>query len=182
MTDRQGQAKLHYCIAIIFIILVFLGIPGCNKKQNKDESTPTVQTVTIVRQDVPVYTEWIGTTDGKVNATIRAQVQGYLIRQNYREGDYVRKGQILFEIDPRTFQAAVDQAKGQLAEQQARWSTAKANLARITPLAELNAVSKKDLDDARGLEQAAHAAVISAKAVVDKTTLDVGLHKNFLSR
>ncbi|MDD5171044.1 MAG: efflux RND transporter periplasmic adaptor subunit [Syntrophales bacterium] len=177
MTYIQGQARIRNCIACILIILVFLGISGCSSGQKAEESTPTVQTVDIIRQDVPVYTEWIGTTDGKVNATIRAQVQGYLIKQLYREGDFVRKGQILFEIDPRTFQAALEQAKGQLAEQQARWSTAKANLARITPLAEQNAVSKKDLDDARGLEQAAHAAVISAQAVVDKTALDVGFTK-----
>jgi membrane fusion protein (multidrug efflux system) len=112
-----------------------------------------------------------------VNATIRAQVQGYLIKQNYREGDLVKKGQILFEIDPRTFQAALDQAKGQLEAQQARWNTAKANLARIKPLAEQNAVSKKDLDDSIGTEQSARAAVISAQAGVDKAQLDLGFTK-----
>jgi len=112
-----------------------------------------------------------------VNATIRAQVQGYLIKQNYREGDLVRKGQVLFEIDPRTFQAALEQAKGQLAAQQARWTTAKANLSRIKPLAEQNAVSKKDLDDSIGTEQSARAAVLSAQATVDKAQLDLGFTK-----
>jgi membrane fusion protein (multidrug efflux system) len=87
------------------------------------------------------------------------------------------KGQILFEIDPRTFQAALDQAKGQLGEQKARWSTAKANLTRIIPLAEQNAVSKKDLDDAAGQEQAAHAGVISAEAVVEKARLNIDFTK-----
>jgi len=115
----------------------------------------------------------VGTLDGLVNATIRAQVQGYLTRQNYREGDLVKKGQTLFEIDPRTFQAALDQAKGQLEAQQARWTTAKANLARIKPLADLNAVSKKDLDDSIGTEQSARAAVLSAQATVDKAQLDL---------
>jgi membrane fusion protein (multidrug efflux system) len=124
-----------------------------------------------------MYSEWIGTTDGMVNAVIRAQVQGYLIKQNYHEGDFVRKGQILFEIDQRTFQAALGQAKGQLGEQKARWSTAKANLNRIIPLAEQNAVSKKDLDDATGQEQGAHAAVISAEAVVEKAKLDIDFTK-----
>jgi membrane fusion protein (multidrug efflux system) len=165
-------------ISIAAVSLVFFLMSGCGKKkEEKDSSRPMVQVAQVARQDIPVYTEWIGTTDGKVNATIRAQVQGYLIKQNYREGDFVRKGQILFEIDPRTFQTALDQAKGQLEQQRARWATAEADLVRIKPLAELNAISKKDLDDAMGLEQAARAAVVSAKAVVEKTTLDVGFTK-----
>jgi membrane fusion protein (multidrug efflux system) len=157
---------------------VFFLMTACQKgEKDRDNAPPTVQVAQVIRQDIPVYSEWIGTTDGMVNATIRAQVQGYLIKQNYREGDFVRKGQILFEIDPRTFQAAADQAKAQLAGQQARWETAKANLKRIIPLAEQNAVSKRDLDDATGQEQTAHAAVISAQAVVEKSALDVGFTK-----
>jgi membrane fusion protein (multidrug efflux system) len=104
-------------------------------------------------------------------------VQGYLVRQNYREGDFIRKGQTLFEIDPRTFQAAVEQAKGQLAMQQASWDTATANLKRIKPLAAQNAVSQKDLDDAIGKEQAAHASVLAAKAALDKAELELGFCK-----
>jgi membrane fusion protein (multidrug efflux system) len=133
--------------------------------------------MTVIQKDVPVYKEWIGTLDGMVNATIRAQVQGYLIKQNYRDGELVKKGQILFEIDPRTFQASLDQARGQLEAQQARWNTAKANLARIKPLAEVNAVSKKDLDDAVGAEQAARAAVFAAQASFDKAKFDLGFTK-----
>ncbi|MCG6537132.1 MAG: efflux RND transporter periplasmic adaptor subunit, partial [Syntrophales bacterium LBB04] len=153
-------------------------ISGCNREQKSNNPTPpTVQVADVAQKDVPMYSEWIGTTDGMVNAVIRAQVQGYLIKQNYHEGDFVKKGQILFEIDPRTFQAALDQVKGQLGEQKARWSTAKANLTRIIPLAEQNAVSKKDLDDATGQEQAAHAAVISAEAVVEKARLDIDFTK-----
>jgi membrane fusion protein (multidrug efflux system) len=159
---------------MIAITLVFLFLQGCSQPQKTVESPPTVQTVDTVQQDVPVYTEWIGTTDGNINAEIRAQVQGYLISQNYREGDFVRKGQTLFEIDPRPFQAALDQAKGQLAQQQAKWTTAKADLAKIAPLARQNALSKKDLDDATGVEEAAHADVISAEATVYKATLDLG--------
>jgi membrane fusion protein (multidrug efflux system) len=126
---------------------------------------------------VPIYEEWVGTADGLVNATIRAQVQGYLTRQNYKEGDVVRKSQTLFEIDPRTFQASLEQAKGQLAVQQASWDTATANLKRIKPLAELNAVSQKDLDDAVGKEQASHASVIAAQAAVDRAELELGFTK-----
>ena len=147
---------------------------GCSKGPQEAPPAPAVEVMTVIQKDVPVYHEWIGTLDGMVNATIRAQVQGYLIKQNYREGDFVKTGQVLFEIDPRTFQAALDQAKGQLEAQQARWTTAKANLARIKPLADLNAVSKKDLDDSIGTEQSARAAVLSAQATVDKAQLDLG--------
>jgi len=133
--------------------------------------------VTVSQKDVPIYSEYVGTADGFVNATIRAQVAGYLIKQNYKEGDLVKKGQVLFEIDPRTFQAALEQANGQLAAQQARWDTATANLKRIKPLAAQNAVSQKDLDDATGTEQAAHASVIAAQAGVDKAKLDLGFTK-----
>jgi membrane fusion protein (multidrug efflux system) len=108
-----------------------------------------------------------------VNAIIRAQVSGYLIKQNYKEGDFIKKDQVLFEIDPRSYQAALEEAKAQLAQTQARWQTAKANLARIRPLAEQGAVSKKDLDDAIGMEESTHASVMSAKAALDKAQLNL---------
>ena len=178
MMYREATFVRRPVIASIVLSLAFLLMAGCTKGGKENETAvPFVQVAQVIREDVPVYSEWIGTTDGMVNATIRAQVQGYLIKQNYREGDFVRRGQILFEIDPRTFQAALDQAKGQLAEQQARWATAQANLKRIIPLAEQRAISKKDLDDAAGQEQASHAAVISAQANVEKAVLDVGFTK-----
>jgi membrane fusion protein (multidrug efflux system) len=126
-----------------------------------------------MRKDVPIYAEWVATLDGMVNATIKAQVQGYLLKQNYKEGDLVRKGQVLFEIDPRPFQAALDEAKGQLAQAEARWQTAKANLARIRPLAAQNAVSKKDLDDAVGTEESTRASVVTAKGALDKAQVNL---------
>ncbi len=162
-----------HLVATFLLLVVFLTGAGCSKGPQEAPPAPAVEVVTVIQKDVPVYHEWIGTLDGLVNATIRAQVQGYLTRQNYREGDLVKKGQTLFEIDPRTFQAALDQAKGQLEAQQARWTTAKANLSRIKPLADLNAVSKKDLDDSTGMEQSARAAVLSAQATVDKAQLDL---------
>jgi membrane fusion protein, multidrug efflux system len=180
MIKKNRKAKFHYVSLLIVVSLssAVLLIPGCTKEQKGADSSPqTVQVADVIQREVPIYSEWVGSTDGMVNATIRAQAQGYLTRQNYNEGDFVRKGQILFEIDPRTFQAALDQAKGQMALHQARWSTAKANLARIIPLAQQNAVSKKDLDDATGQEEAAHAAVISAQATVDKANLDIGFTK-----
>ena len=178
MKDKKTKLRHAGILVVIAVSSITFFISGCNREQKSNNPTPpTVQVADVAQKDVPMYSEWIGTTDGMVNAVIRAQVQGYLIKQNYHEGDFVRKGQILFEIDPRTFQAALDQVKGQLGEQKARWSTAKANLTRIIPLAEQNAVSKKDLDDATGQEQAAHAAVISAEAVVEKARLDIDFTK-----
>jgi len=173
-----GKNMVSRSLLLVIPTLMSLAVvAGCSKGPTKAPEPPVVEVTTVIQKDVPVYREWIGTLDGMVNATIRAQVQGYLIKQNYREGDLVRRGQVLFEIDPRTFQAALEQAKGQLEAQQARWTTAKANLARVKPLAEQNAVSKKDLDDSIGAEHSARAAVLSAQASVDKAKLDLGFTK-----
>lgn len=166
-----------YVLAFSLLCASVFFLEACKKEQKAAPPPPVVEVAGVVQKDVPVSSEWVGTADGFVNATIRAQVQGYLITQNYKEGDVVRKGQVLFEIDPRTFEAALAYAKGQLAAQQARWDTTKANLNRVKPLAEQNAVSQKDLDDAIGAEQAAQAAVISAQAAVDKAQLDLDFTK-----
>ena len=151
-----------------------LPLSACKKEQQAAAPViPVVEVVQVAQRDVPIYREWVGSLDGSINAVIRPQVTGYLIRQNYKEGEQVKKGQILFEIDPRTFQAAVnqaraslDQARGDLAQQEAGAITAKADLARVRPLAEKNAVSKKDLDDAVGRDLGASAGVAKAKAGV----------------
>jgi membrane fusion protein (multidrug efflux system) len=115
--------------------------------------------------------------DGMVNATILAQVQGYLIKQNYKEGDFVKKGALLFEIDPRPFQAAVDEARAGMAKQQAVLQTSQANLKRILPLAAANAVSQRDKDNAIGSVQSAEAQVLASQAQVRKAELDLGFTK-----
>src|SRR5512146_2487242 len=171
------KVSLFVSFSIVSFICSTVILSSCKKEQMAAPPPPVVKVVDVIQKDVPITSEWVGTADGSVNATIRAQVQGYLIKQNYKEGDLVRKGQVLFEIDPRTFEAALEQAGGQLAAQQALWDTTKANLKRVKPLAEQNAVSQKDLDDAIGAEQAAHAAVISAQAAVDKAQLDLGFTK-----
>src|SRR5580700_3805452 len=91
---------------------------GCSNQTSKASASapPEVEVVAVVQRDVPIYSEWIGTLDGFVNADIKAQVTGYLLEQAYNEGTFVKKGQLLFQIDPRPFQAMVDQAKGQLAQ------------------------------------------------------------------
>ena len=127
------------CLALLLAV-------ACDKAAPPAPPIPVVDVVTVAQKDVPIYMEWIGSLDGNVNAVIRPQVTGYLIKQNYREGDLVKQGQPLFEIDPRTFEAAVEEAKGLRAQQQARHDTTRANLARVKPLAAKNAVSQKDLD------------------------------------
>lgn len=160
--------------AILCLLLGLLITAGCKeKKEVAPPPPPIVEVVPVTVRDVPIYQEWVGVLDGNVNAVIRPQVTGYLIKQNYIEGQKVKKGQLLFEIDPRTFQAvlnqskgALNQAKGDLARAEAAYSTAKADLARVKPLAAKNAVSQKDLDDATGKEMATHASVEAAKAAV----------------
>jgi len=176
---NRGVGFRHASVLMIMLFgATLLLLSGCKKGQGRETSSPpTVEVVEVIKKDVPVYSEWIASTDGFVNATIRAQIQGYLTTQKYREGDLVKKGQVLFEIDPRPFEAVLEQAKGQLAQEQARWETAKANLERIKPLAEQKAMSLKDLDDATGAEQATRAAVIAAQAVVNKAQVDLGFTK-----
>jgi len=152
-------------------------VGGCEKASAPPMVAPTVDVISVAQKDVPIYREWVGSMDGDVNATIRPQVTGYLIRQNYREGDLVKKGQTLFEIDPRTFQSAVDQAEAARSKQHAMHVTAAANLARIKPLAAKNAVSQKDLDDAVGSELSAQAALDQASAALDTAKLNLGFTK-----
>ena len=180
MTWKKRKFSFRHVTVLIVVVFgtTLLLLSGCKKGQGRETSSPpTVEVVDVIKKDVPVYSEWIASTDGFVNATIRAQIQGYLTKQNYKEGDLVKKGQTLFEIDPRPFEAVLEQAKGQLAQEQARWENAKANLERIKPLAEQRAVSMKDLDDATGAEQATRASVISAQAVVNKAQVDLGFTK-----
>ncbi|EXI82353.1 MAG: Acriflavine resistance protein A precursor [Candidatus Accumulibacter appositus] len=147
---------------------------GCGKKEEAaPPAPPNVEVVTVAQKDVPIYEEWIGSLDGDVNAVIRPQVTGYLIKQNYTEGDWVKKGQLLFQIDPRTFQAAVDQAKGLRAQQRALYQTAKANLKRVKPLAAKNALSQKDLDDTTGAELSAKASLEAAEASLENAKLNL---------
>jgi membrane fusion protein (multidrug efflux system) len=171
--NKKIAAPLLGVYSLVSVLIAGLLLFGCKKEQKAPPQAPIVEVVEVTQKDVPVYGEWVGTLDGYVNATIRAQVSGYLIKQNYKEGDFVKRDQVLFEIDPRPFQAAIEEAKGQLAQAGARWQTAKANLARIKPLAEQGAVSKKDLDDAIGTEESTQASVMSAKAALDKAQLNL---------
>src|SRR5215469_1666957 len=139
---------------------------------------PDVAVVQVVQRDVPIYGEWIGTLDGLVNAEVRAQVTGYLMKQAYQEGSYVKRGQLLFQIDPRPFQAALDQAQGQLAQAKAALANAEAvqgrtklDVERYTPLAKEQAASQQDLDNSVQNNLAAIAAVETARINLDFTRL-----------
>ncbi len=136
-----------------------------------------VQVATATQQDVPVTGEWVANTDGFVNAQIQPQVSGYLIRQDYKEGSQVHKGQVLFEIDPRPFQATLDQAKGSLAQAQAQLALAGVNVNRDQPLVDAHAVARSQLDTDLGTQAADTAAVANAQATVESAELNLGFTK-----
>jgi membrane fusion protein (multidrug efflux system) len=135
---------------------------------------PEVLVAPPVQRDVPVHNEWVAILDGYVNAEIRPQVSGYIIKQNYKEGSLVRRGRVLFEIDPRPFQAVLDRAKGDLAQAEAQLGKATNDVERDTPLAAQKAVAKEKLDTEIQAKRAAEAAVISGKAAVERAELDLG--------
>ncbi len=161
----------------LFVIAALLA-GGCGKSEQKQAAPPPmVEVVRVVQRDVPIHQEWVGTLDGMVNAQILAQVTGYLIRQDYREGERVKKGQLLYQIDPRPFQATLDGARADLAREEAVLTTAKLDLARVQKLLPEKAVSVRDRDNAVGHEASAQADVLAAKAAVEKAQLELGFTK-----
>lgn len=145
------------------------------KKEDKSQMAPPQATVQVTNpqiKDIPVFKEWVGSLNGKVNATIRAQVTGYLIKQSYHNGQVVKKGQELFKIDERTFQATLDQAESTLAQARATLTKNQKDVERYTPLVETNAVSKKLLDDAIQAAKESQAAVDAAQATVESAKLN----------
>lgn len=161
-------------LACILCIVPMLAVTGCSKaKAAFKMPDPEVLVAAPVQQDVPVHSEWVASLDGYVNAEIRPQVSGYIISQNYKEGAVVRKGQVLFEIDPRPFQAALDGAKGALAQAEAQLAKSAIDVERDTPLAAQKAVPKEKLDNEVQAKRAAEAAVESGKAVVERAQLDL---------
>jgi RND family efflux transporter MFP subunit len=160
-------------VALIVIGLIVGAIRPHKHAQAAPGSVPEVQVVQVQQQDVPIIHEWIGTLDGLVNADVRAQVTGYLLMQGYQEGSFVKKGQLLFQVDPRPFKAALDQAEGQLAQAKAQLSNAEAvqgrtelDVKRYTPLAKEQAATQQDLDNAVQNNLAAIASAETAKAQI----------------
>jgi len=188
--------KLVTLLAVCLTVLLSLGTGGCSKSTagGAPPPPPVVEVAQVEQRDVPIYNEWIGTLDGLVNADIKAQVSGYLMRQAYTEGSFVTKGQLLFEIDPRPFQAAVDQAEGQLAQAGGQLAQAKAQLVqaeaqvavatanqkrtqldedRYIPLAKEQAITQQDLDNATQNNLAAKAQLQAARAQVETSQAQI---------
>jgi RND family efflux transporter MFP subunit len=169
-------SKYKYWLAgagCLVVIGLAIGEIKPKRVSGAPSSPPEVEVVQVEQRDVPIFKEWIGTLDGFTNADVRAQVTGYLLAQDYKEGAFVKKGQLLFQIDPRPFKAALDQAEGQLAQAKANLANAQAvqgrtelDVKRYTPLAAEKAASQQDLDNSVQNNLAAIATVETAKAQI----------------
>jgi len=163
-------------IGLGFAALLVLG--GCaSNTQAAPPPPPEVQVVNVQQKDVPIYGEWVAILDGYVNADIRPQVSGYLMKQNYREGSVVHKGDVLFEIDPRPFEAALQQTKGQQAQAEAQLGKTALDVQRDTPLAKQSAIPQAQLDNDIQANAAATAIVDAAKAQVEQARLNLEFTK-----
>jgi RND family efflux transporter MFP subunit len=181
---------LNKQMAAVLVGAALISVVGCTSKTNAASGSPPqeVEVAVVQQKDLPIDREWIGTLDGMVNAAVKAQVTGNLLTQNYAEGSFVRKGQLLFEIDPRPLKAAADQAEGQLAQSKAQLLQAQSGLLqaraqlqsaeanqqkaqldedRYIPLAQQQAITQQDLDNARQSNQSQKAQVAAAKAQVE---------------
>src|SRR5246127_14032 len=179
---------LRFALALV---AATVSLAGCQTKQQAASGPPAVEFIEVIQKDVPVTKEWVATLDGFVNAQIRAQVKGLLVKQNYTNGAFVQKGSPLFEIDPRPFQATLDQAAANLDQAKANLQRAQAQLgkteldvSRYTPLAKESAISQQELDDAVQANLAAKAqveqgkaAIESARAAVESAKLDLSFAK-----
>jgi RND family efflux transporter MFP subunit len=195
MADTQFRGGVHpppsskkHPRFLLFILASTLAFSSGCEKETPAAALPEVEVVEVMQKDVPIVREWVATLTGVVNAQIRAQVAGYLLKQTYVNGGYVKKGTPLFQLDPRTFQAAADQAKGVLAQAkgdlaraQAQQGKTQLDVNRYTPLAQQGAISKQELDDAvqsnlSALAQVetAKASIASAEAALETARLNVG--------
>ena len=159
------------------LLLTGLGCSNGNVRAAAPPPPPVVEVAPVLQKNVPLQGEWVGTLDGYVNAQIQPEVTGYLIRQDYREGALVKKGQLLFEIDPRPFQAVLDQAKGQLAQAEAQMANAELNVKRDIPEAQAHAIPQSQLDTDTQALLAAKASVEADQATVEQATINLGYTK-----
>ena len=158
----------------VFLLAAGMLVAGCEKAAAPAMPPPTVSVATVVETDVPIESDWVATLDGFTNAQIQPQVTGYLVKQTYQEGSFVHKDDVLFQIDPRPFQAVVDQANGQLAQANAQMGLAVINVNRDTPVAKLHAIAQSQLDNDIQAKLSAEAAVETAKATVETAELNLG--------
>lgn len=163
-------------VGLVSAVLLLNSI-GCSSgkvRASAPPPPPMVKVAPVIQRTVPVVGEWVGTLEGYVNAQIQPQVSGYLIRQDYGEGAFVKTGQVLFEIDPRPFQAVLDQAKGQLAQAEAQMGNAELNVKRDVPEAEAHAIPQSQLDTDTQSLHGAKAAVEADTAAVEQAELNLG--------
>lgn len=155
---------------------VLLALVGCSKEAAAPEARPAPQVtvLTVQGQDIPFTPSFVAQTESSRQVNIVARVSGFLDRIAYQEGELVKEGQLMFQLDPKPFQAQLEAARGALQSQQARYATALANLGRVKPLAEQNALSQSDLDRAQGEHDSAKAAVYSAQASLTQAELNLG--------
>ena len=166
---RSIVPKTTAALALAAILL-----SACSSKKAAPPAPVEVEVVRVVQRDVPIVGEWIGTMDGSVNADIRPKVEGYVLRQLYKEGQVVRRNDPLFEIDARQFRAALEQARGTLARAEAQLSKASRDVERFTPLAAQRAVSQQELDNALAAERDGRGGVAAARAAVEQAALNLG--------
>jgi RND family efflux transporter MFP subunit len=157
------------------VCAVLLGLTGCTHSSSAATAAvpQSVSVVAVEQENTPIYNEWVATLDGYVNAQIQPRVAGYIVRQNYKEGSVVRRGEVLFEIDPRPFNAALNQAKAQLAQAEAQLGKAKLDVERDTPLAQAQAIAQSQLDTEIQARLGAQAQVDAAKANLEQAALNV---------
>jgi RND family efflux transporter MFP subunit len=171
---KEMIKQISSALVSAVLLLHALGCSNGNVRAAAPPPPPVVEVAPVIQKDVPVQGEWVGTLEGYVNAQIQPQVSGYLIRQDYHEGALVRKGQLLFEIDPRPFQAVLDQAKGQLAQAEAQMANAELNVNRDIPEAEAHAIPQSQLDTDTQSLRGAKAAVEAGQAAVEQADLNLG--------
>lgn len=170
----SGVKSMTVRLALFVLPVTVVFVVGCGSpKAAPPIPSPEVEVASVIQKDVPIYSEWIATLDGYVNAQIQPQVTGYVIRQNYKEGSFVRQGQILFQIDSRPFQALVDQANAQLAQAEAQLGKTQMDVGRDTPLAKEGAIAQSQLDNDIQANRAAQATVKAAQAQVEQAKLNL---------
>jgi RND family efflux transporter MFP subunit len=171
-TDRRGRIRARALAATWLLLLA-----GCGEQTTTPAPPPQVEVTPVLQRDVPVIREWVASVDGFVNAQIQPQVSGYLVKQTYKEGSFVKKGQVLFEIDPQPLQASLEGAEAQLAQAQAQEVRAQQNVERDRPLAEARAIAQGQLDGDVQTLRAAQATVDAQKAQVDLARINLNFTK-----
>lgn len=170
----RGRFPLHSFVVLVLLLSTSSLETACGRTSAAPAiPSPEVEVATVLQKDIPIISEWVATLDGYVNAQIQPQVTGYIIQQTYKEGSFVHKGQMLFQIDPRPFQALLDQANAQLAQSEAQLTKTQMDVDRDTPLAKAHAIAQSQLDNDIQANRAAAATVKAAEAQVEQAHLNL---------